>query len=98
VYRYPAFSIDGRTVKFNAGTFLVPNETIELFFDQSEGTGYDYSDSNANLLASNHLGSSDNTLDKSVSGRGVLIRNASGDLREIWLDEFDNLNITNPKG
>lgn len=98
VYRYPAFSIDGKTVKFNAGTFLVPNETIELFFDQSEGTGYDYSDFNANLLASNHLGSSDNTIDKSVSGRGILIRNALGELKELWLDESNNLNITNPKG
>lgn len=98
VYRYGSFSLNGRTVVFPDHTFLVPGETIELLFDQSEGSGFDHSDHNANLLASNHLGSSDDTLDKSISGRGILIRNAAGILQEIWLDEFNNLNITNPKG
>jgi hypothetical protein len=96
VYRYGAWSLSGKTVTFPAGTFLVPDETIELIFDQSEGTGYDYSDANNNLLASNHLGSTDATLDKSLSGRGILIRNSNGDLKEIWLDGSNNLNITDP--
>lgn len=98
VYRYGAFSLSGKNVIFPVNTFLVPDETVELLFDQSEGTGYDYSDENANLLASNHLGSSDNTVDKSLNGRGILIRNALGELKELWLDESNNLNITNPKG
>lgn len=98
VYRYPAFNIDGRTVSFPAGTFLVPSAAIQLIFDQSEGTGFDNSDANANLMASNKLGSNDPTIDKSSNGRGILIRNSAGLLREIWLDESDNLNITAFKG
>lgn len=94
VYRYPAFSIDGHYVNFPTGTFLVPSATIELIFDQSEGTGFDYSEPNANLMAANHLGSSDNSVDKSMNGRGILLRNSNGDLKEIWLDGSNNLNIT----
>jgi hypothetical protein len=97
-YRYPAFTIDGHKVVFEAGTFLVPNEEIQLIFDQSEGSGFDYSDTNLNLLTSNHLGSTDATTDKSIAGRGILIRNEAGELRELWLDANDNLLITNPKG
>jgi hypothetical protein len=96
VYRYGAFSINGKVVSFTSGTFTVPGATIELMFDQSEGTGYDYSDANNNLLASNHLGSVTPTLDKSLSGRGILIRNSAGELKEIWLDAANNLNITDP--
>lgn len=98
VYRYTAFTLSGKTVTFPAGTFLVPGETVELLFDQSEGSGYDNSDSNSSLMAANHLGSEDTSIDKSVSGRGILIKNANGELKEIWLDEFNNLQITNPKG
>lgn len=98
IYRHPAFNIDGHTITFAAGTFLVPGEQIQLIFDQSEGNGFDNSDANANLMASNHLGSTDATLDKSVSGRGILLRNEAGVLQEIWLDASNNLNITAPKG
>jgi hypothetical protein len=96
VYRHPAFNIDGHTVTFASGTFLTPGQVIELIFDQSEGSGFDNSDTNANLLAANHLGSTDATLDKSVSGRGILIRNAAGVMKELWLDASNNLNITDP--
>jgi len=98
VYMYPAFTIDGHNVVFPVGTFLIPASTINLLFDQSEGVGYDYSAENANLLAANKLGSSDTSVDKSVSGRGILIRNSAGQLRELWLDSSDNLNITAFKG
>jgi|GEM_PF-2143591 len=37
VYRYPAFQINGNTITFDSGTFLVPGETVQLIFDQSEG-------------------------------------------------------------
>jgi hypothetical protein len=96
VYRHPAFNIDGHTITFASGTFTVPGETIELIFDQSEGSGFDNSDNNANLMAANHLGSTDATLDKSINGRGILIRNSAGELKEIWLDASNNLNITDP--
>ena len=93
VYRYPAFSISGHTVTFNSGTFLAPGETIELIFDQSQGSGYDNSDTNASLLAANHLGSSDGTIDKSMSGRGIFLRRPDGTLREICIDDSDNIVI-----
>jgi hypothetical protein len=93
VYRYPAFSLSGNVVEFPSGTFLAPGVTVELLFDQSEGTGYDYSDTNANLLASNHLGSTDATIDKSVSGRGIFLRRPDGTLREICIDNSDNIVI-----
>ena len=93
VYRYPAFSLNGNVVEFESGTFLAPGTTVELLFDQSEGGGYDYSDTNANLLASNHLGSADPTVDKSVSGRGIFLRRPDGTLREICIDDNDNIII-----
>lgn len=96
VYVYPAFNIDGHSITFPSGTFLVPSETVELRFDQSQGSGYDHSDYNNNLLASNHLGSSDMAVDKSSSGRGILLRNSNGELKELWLDASNNLNITDP--
>lgn len=96
VYRYGAFSVSGKVVTFASGTFSVAGETISLIFDQSEGVGYDYSDANNNVIASNHLGSTDATLDKSIAGRGILVRNSAGVLKEIWLDASNNLNITDP--
>jgi hypothetical protein len=93
VYRHPAFNIDGHTVTFAAGTFLTPGQTIELIFDQSEGSGFDNSDTNANLLAANHLGSTDATLDKSVAGLGIFLRRPDGTLREITIDDNDNIVI-----
>jgi hypothetical protein len=93
VYRRPAFDISGYTVTFASGTFYAPGETVELIFDQSQGTGYDYSDQNANLLATNHLGSTDATVDKSVAGRGVFLRKPNGDLVEVCVDNNNNIVI-----
>lgn len=97
-YLYPAFNIDGKTISFASGTFQSPGQQMNLLFDQSQGVGFDYSDLNASLLTANHLGSNDNTIDRSSSGRGILLRNAAGVLKEIWLDSNNNLNITNFKG
>jgi len=91
VYRHGAFSIDGHNVVFPDGTFLASGNMIELLFDQSEGSGFDSSDENANLLASNHLGSTDATIDKSASGRGIYLRRPDGTLREICIDDSDNI-------
>jgi hypothetical protein len=92
-YRYPAFDISGHTITFATNTFLSPGATIQLIFDQSQGNGFDNSDANANLLASNHLGSSDGTLDKSIAGRGIFLRRPDGTLREITIDDNDNIVI-----
>ena len=93
VYRRPAFDISGYTITFPSGTFYAPGETVELIFDQSQGTGYDYSDQNANLLATNHLGSTDATVDKSVAGRGIYLRKPNGDLVEVCIDNNNNIVI-----
>lgn len=93
VYRRPAFDVDGHTITFPTGTFLVPGETVELIFDQIEASGYDFSDQNANLLAANHLGSTDATVDKSMAGRGLYLRRPDGTLREICIDDNDNIVI-----
>lgn len=91
VYRYPAFAVDGHKIVFAAGTFLNPGENITLIADQSEGAGFDNSDFNASLLAANHLGSADATIDRSLAGRGILLRRPDGTLREITLDDSDNI-------
>lgn len=93
VYRYPAFTLNGQTVEFNPGAFYVPGESVQLLFDQSEGSGFDSSDSNASLLAANHLGSTDGTIDKSANGRGIYLRRPDGTLREICIDDSDNIVI-----
>lgn len=91
VYRYPAFTLNGQTVEFNSGAFYIPGESVQLLFDQSEGSGFDSSDSNASLLAANHLGSTDGTIDKSANGRGIYLRRPDGTLREICIDDSDNI-------
>lgn len=93
VYRYPAFTLNGQTVEFNPGAFYIPGESVQLLFDQSEGSGFDSSDSNASLLAANHLGSTDGTIDKSANGRGIYLRRPDGTLREICIDNSDNIVI-----
>lgn len=89
VYRYPSFALDGHKVVFPSGTFLSPGESITLIFDQSEGGGFDNSDVNAALLAANHLGSNDPNIDRSIAGRGILLRRPDGTLRELAIDDFD---------
>lgn len=93
VYRYPAFAVDGHKIVFAPGTFLSPGEAITLIADQSEGSGFDNSDFNASLLAANHLGSTDPTIDRSMAGRGLLLKRPDGTLREITIDDLDNILI-----
>lgn len=93
VLRYPAFAIDGRKLVFAAGQFLAPGETITVLVDQSEAQVFDNSDANANLMASNHLGSTDPGIDRSMAGRGIVLRRPDGTLREIALDDSDNIVI-----
>lgn len=95
-FRFGAFSLDGFTVRFPTNSFnnggVLSN--ITLIFEQTLGGSFDNSDANAALLAANRLGSTDATIDKSVNGRGILIRNASGALRELALDASDNIIIS----
>lgn len=98
-YVYPAFNIDGKNVTFNSGTFQSPGVQMNLLFDQSQGVGFDYSDINASLLTANHLASNDPTIDRGNNGRGILLRqDVTGLLKEIWIDQFGNLQMTAFKG
>jgi hypothetical protein len=60
-------------------------------FDQTTGGAFDNSDLNGLLLANNHLGSTDTSIDKSVNGRGIFLRRPDGTLREICIDDSDNI-------
>lgn len=92
-FRYGDFVIDGHTVTFPENTFNVSG-TVELeFFQIAAVDGVTSSVADA-LLAASHLGSTDASIDKSVAGRGIILRNAAGQLVEVGLDEFNNLTFT----
>jgi hypothetical protein len=85
-FRYGAFVLDGKYVIFEPNTFNKP-ETVTLEFLQVQGSSFDNSDSNRALLAANHLGSLDPTIDLSVAGRGFLLRSDDGTLYEIVIKD-----------
>lgn len=80
VLRYPAFALDGRKLIFASGQFLSPGNTITVLVDQSEAQVFDNSDANANLMASNGLGSTDPGIDRSNPGVGIKLRSPNGQL------------------
>lgn len=87
VWKVPAFQLNGSTAVFDAKTFG-GNEisgTVTLIFDQNNGGAFDNSDSNARLMAANHLGSTGGD-DRSASARGPLLRDGGGTLRELALN------------
>jgi hypothetical protein len=93
------FSIDGQKVIFPTNTFALGfSQTVTLRFDQTRGGSFDNSDRNANLLAANHLGSSDSAFDRSQPGRGILLRSPNGNLYEITIKDggsgFDIYQVT----
>ena len=93
VFRAPAFTLSGNTVVFPANSFNnggVPAD-LTLVMDQTNGTSFDNSDMNALLLAQNHLGSTDPTIDRSVAGMGIFLRSPNGTLREITINDEDQI-------
>lgn len=84
------FALNGYQVIFAADTFNGLG-TVTLVFDQLDGTSFDNSDSNAALLAANFLGSTDASIDRSQNGRGLFLRRPDGTLREITIDNTDNI-------
>jgi hypothetical protein len=96
VYTYPAFDMQGYSIVFPVNTFNNGGveTTVTLRFEQTEGYAFDNAEKNASLLASNRLGSSDASIDRSQAGRGIILRNAAGVLREISLDANDNIIIS----
>lgn len=93
VFKYPAFTFDGNKVVFPVDTFDNGGISTDytLVFMQTSGSSYDNSDDNALLLATNNLGSTDPSIDRSINGRGIFLRKPNGELREIALDDNDNL-------
>ena len=90
-YVYGAFAIQGSTVVFDSGQFYQPGQTVRLRFIQTEGTVFDNSDVNGLLLAANALGSTDPRIDRSIAGRGIFLRRPDGTLREITIDNNDQI-------
>ncbi len=94
-----AFQVDGQVIRFPEDTFALGfDQAVTLRFDQTRGGGFDNSDRNANLLAANHLGSSDPAFDRSTPGRGWLLRSADGTLYEVTVQNggagFDIYEVT----
>lgn len=95
-FKVPSFALSGNVVTFPTNSFNNGgvSSPITLIFDQNNGGAFDNSDSNRRLLASNHLGSTNGTDDLSVAGRGIILKRPDGTLREIALDNFDNITIS----
>lgn len=93
VYTYGAFAIQGQQIVFDAGQFLAPGQTVTLVFDQTAGGAFDNSDLNALSLATNHLGDPTGVVDRSVAGRGIYLRRPDGTLREICINDNDEIEI-----
>lgn len=96
VYTYPAFDMQGYSIVFPTNTFNNGGveTTVTLRFEQTEGYAFDNAEKNANLLAANKLGSSDASVDRSQSGRGIILRNAAGTLVELAIDAANNITIS----
>jgi hypothetical protein len=91
---YPGFQISGNSIVFPANTFYdVADVDVTLVAQMLEGSSFDGSDTNGALLTDSHLGSTSATLDRSVAGRGIMLRNAAGVLRELRLSADDDIEI-----
>jgi len=92
VFVYPDFAISGHTITFPEDIFNDIGEQ-RVIIEQTEGAAFDNSDKNASLMTENHLGSSDAGVDRSLPGRGIILRRPDGTLREITIDNDDNIVI-----
>lgn len=93
VLRHGAFAVNGNSIEFTSGQFFRPGERVRVLVDQTAGAAFDNSDANALLLASNNLGSTDGSIDKSVAGRGIFLRRPDGTLRELIINDSDEIEI-----
>lgn len=87
-YVISGISIDLR-VRITSGTTDVKFEALGLFYEQEPGE-VAVDNSNA-LLTDNHLGSTNPQYDRSVPGQGIFLRRPDGTLREIAIDNDDNI-------
>lgn len=92
VFRYGDFVLDGHKVIFPENTFNIVGD-VELEFFQMQGVDGIASTVADALLTANHLGSSDASIDKSVAGRGIILKRPDGTLREITINDDDEIEI-----
>lgn len=92
IYVYGDFQLQGQTVIFPDETFLSASD-LALTFRQLRGVAFDSSDRNAQLLAANFLGSTDATIDRSQNGRGIFVKRPDGVMREITIDNNDQIAV-----
>jgi len=88
----PSFDFANNILTFPQN-FFDGRGLVHLLVKQFTGNGGDTSKANDLLMAENHLGSLDPALDKSVSGRGILIRDANGVLQELYIDGNNTIRI-----
>lgn len=95
IFKVPAFALYGNTAVFPTGSFNNGgvSATVTLIADQNTGGAFDNSDSNARLLAANFLGSTNGSDDRSSAGRGIFLRRPDGTLREITINNNDEIEI-----
>lgn len=87
-------TINGMDVVFPTDFFYdLPAENLAVLLVQNSGQTIDTNDSNGALLAENSLGSESASLDKSVAGKGIKLRRPDGTLRELTIDDNDNISI-----
>lgn len=95
VYKHGVFAISGNKIIFPANTFYKPEEVI-LIFEQLNIVNFSLpltTDKAYALMVENNLGSTNPNLDASANGRGIFLRRPDGTLREITIDNDDNIVI-----
>jgi hypothetical protein len=95
VYKHGVFSISGNKIIFPLNTFYKP-EQITLIFEQLTIVNFSLpltTDKAYALMVENNLGSTNPNLDASAIGRGIFLRRPDGTLREITIDNEDNIVI-----
>jgi hypothetical protein len=95
VYKHGVFAISGNKVIFPLNTFYKPEQVI-LIFEQLTIVNFSLpltTDKAYALMIENNLGSTNPNLDASANGRGIFLRRPDGTLREITIDNEDNIVI-----
>jgi hypothetical protein len=95
VYKHGVFAISGNKIIFPVNTFYKP-EQITLLFEQINSINFNLpsaTDKAYALMVENNLGSTNPNLDASANGRGIFLRRPDGTLREITIDNEDNIVI-----
>ncbi len=67
-------------------------EGFAVLYDVEPGEAPNFSDT-LSLLEANHLGSTNQAIDRSVAGRGIFLRRPDGTLRELVINDNDDIEI-----